>query len=322
MARYAKVWLTHDQQLDLMDARGIEIGDREEAITHLRTIGYYRLSGYWYPFRTRTPEHREGFDTPSSDVNPGCTMQSIAYACNLDRQFRNQLWRAIERVEVAIRVAIAYQIGMKGGLAYLDSSNLAPGCLRATDHDPEITHFDEFCTRLRKAIEGSREDFAQHFREKYDGDMPIWAAIELWDFGTLARFYQIMSGADRLVVAQAFGLMKPATLGSWLQSLNILRNYCAHHSRLNRRKFVNSPAIPASRALPEFAHLRSLNPRDQKRLYPLLCVLSYLMGFAAPDSSWREDMADFIRNIDPEMNVTLGDYGIPDDWDQQELWIV
>jgi abortive infection bacteriophage resistance protein len=46
-----KIWKSYADQLSLLEQRGLYIGDRSKAIDYLDRIGYYRLSGYWYPFR-------------------------------------------------------------------------------------------------------------------------------------------------------------------------------------------------------------------------------------------------------------------------------
>ncbi len=48
---YTKPYLSVAAQLELLAGRGIEIGDWDAAHDCLERIGYYRLSGYWYPFR-------------------------------------------------------------------------------------------------------------------------------------------------------------------------------------------------------------------------------------------------------------------------------
>ena len=46
-----KVWKSYEEQLEILKSRGLQIGDEKKALAYLRTIGYYRLSGYLYPFR-------------------------------------------------------------------------------------------------------------------------------------------------------------------------------------------------------------------------------------------------------------------------------
>ncbi|KAE9627468.1 Abi family protein [Aeromonas veronii] len=53
---YSKPWLSHREQLNQLQQRGMTVTDEEAALDYLERIGYYRLSGYWYPFRERSGE--------------------------------------------------------------------------------------------------------------------------------------------------------------------------------------------------------------------------------------------------------------------------
>ncbi|EJI85482.1 Abi family protein [Alishewanella aestuarii B11] len=53
---YSKPWLSYNEQLALLESRGLLITDRAAALEYLERIGYYRLSGYWYAFRERSGE--------------------------------------------------------------------------------------------------------------------------------------------------------------------------------------------------------------------------------------------------------------------------
>ena len=46
-----KEWITFEDQLELLKRRGLHVDDDAAALGYLRRIGYYRLSGYWYPLR-------------------------------------------------------------------------------------------------------------------------------------------------------------------------------------------------------------------------------------------------------------------------------
>lgn len=48
---YAKPWLSIADQIARLEQRGCGVGDGEAAAEMLREIGYYRLTGYLYPFR-------------------------------------------------------------------------------------------------------------------------------------------------------------------------------------------------------------------------------------------------------------------------------
>lgn len=47
-----KPWLSFSDQLQQLRARGLEVEDPAAALDYLERVGYYRLSGYWYPLRT------------------------------------------------------------------------------------------------------------------------------------------------------------------------------------------------------------------------------------------------------------------------------
>ena len=46
-----KAYKTYARQVEILAGRGMDMGDRESAAATLRRVNYYRLSGYWYPFR-------------------------------------------------------------------------------------------------------------------------------------------------------------------------------------------------------------------------------------------------------------------------------
>ncbi len=48
--KYAKPSLTFEQQADLLLTRRMQ-GDRATMMSRLEVVNYYRLSGYWHPFR-------------------------------------------------------------------------------------------------------------------------------------------------------------------------------------------------------------------------------------------------------------------------------
>ena len=51
MMPFSKPFLAVPEQLILLKSRGLTITDDIRATAALERIGYYRLSGYWYPLR-------------------------------------------------------------------------------------------------------------------------------------------------------------------------------------------------------------------------------------------------------------------------------
>ena len=94
--KYDKPPLSFDEQADRLIQRGMT-GDRELMKTQLAAVNYYRLSGYWYPFRN-----------PDDTFKPGTTFEMVWQRYAFDRRLRLLVMDAIERLEVAIRSQLAY----------------------------------------------------------------------------------------------------------------------------------------------------------------------------------------------------------------------
>ena len=94
--KYSKHALTFDEQADLLIARGL-LCDRDELLGRLRSVSYYRLSGYWYPFRRS-----------DDSFTDGTTLETVWRRYTFDRRFRLVVLDAIERIEVCVRTELVY----------------------------------------------------------------------------------------------------------------------------------------------------------------------------------------------------------------------
>ncbi|MET0265602.1 MAG: hypothetical protein ABW202_08310 [Duganella sp.] len=46
-----KPWRSFTEQLQQLQDRGLQVDNQVAALDYLERLGYYRLSGYWYPLR-------------------------------------------------------------------------------------------------------------------------------------------------------------------------------------------------------------------------------------------------------------------------------
>jgi abortive infection bacteriophage resistance protein len=165
MVKYQKPYKSFDEQLSLIEGRGLGIIDRDYAMSGLVRLGYYRLSAYWYPFRTREENHREGIDIPGHMLHPGYTLDDVIRICDFDSVLRNLVLAAIGHIEVAVRVAIAYETGKHDPFAYLDRNYWGERANAPSPADENRTQYEVFCDRHRELVTRSKEAFAKHFRE-------------------------------------------------------------------------------------------------------------------------------------------------------------
>ncbi|MFZ2175214.1 MAG: Abi family protein [Rhodococcus sp. (in: high G+C Gram-positive bacteria)] len=73
---YGKPFKTIPQQRQLLESRGMAIADPLDAERWLDTVGYYRLSGYWYPFRVRSRSNT-GPPVIEDRFQPGTSFQQV-----------------------------------------------------------------------------------------------------------------------------------------------------------------------------------------------------------------------------------------------------
>ena len=212
--KYTKPPKTFDQQADLLLSRGM-VADRDLLVARLREVNYYRLSAYWYPFRSQSGDQ----------LLPDTRFDIVWDRYVFDRQLRVLTMDAIERVEVSIRTRLVNAFVLQhGAFGHVDRSNLPN--LSVDDHR-------RFMLKIRNEESRSKEPFVEHFHKKYtsETDLPLWIASELMDFGTMFTLYRGVEAPIKQEVAKVFGI-SDRVLDSWLTSLNTIRNMCAHHARL------------------------------------------------------------------------------------------
>jgi len=89
----------------------------------------------------------------------------------------------------------------------------------------------------------SVEPVIQHHLQKYEGVFPIWVVVEFLSFNSISRLFTSLSGDDKKRISDhAFGVNE-FYLESWIHSLCVLRNVCAHYGHLHQRKFSIKPRL-------------------------------------------------------------------------------
>lgn len=211
MVEYAKPWLPVDEQIDRLEAHGIHIEDHNRATKVLQSVGYYRLTGYLYPFR-RSEQYTdtEGYSRVRvlSEHQPGTTLKHAEQIIDFDRQLRMLVMEGIERIEVAVRMRVGYVLGRRSAFAHED-----PACFTEafTAENTDVrapapsTHV-QWLQRVSARKAGSDEQFVGHFQEKYDNRMPVWALTELLELGQLSVLYRGLQQQDAEEIALAYAV--------------------------------------------------------------------------------------------------------------------
>lgn len=298
--RYTKPWLSYEQQADRLISRGL-LCDRQELVERLIDVGYYRLSGYLYIFKSDPTGGDESFVS-------GTSLAKVWDLYTFDRQLRLVTLDAIERVEVYMRTQLAYLLAEASGpFGYLNRPTLPN-----MDNDT----YDKFISRCTEAYDRSHTLFINHFKHKYGdthGLPPYWILVNIMDFGMMLSLFRGSPDDVKKSIASELGI-PPVVLESWLLTLNTVRNVCAHHDRLWNRRLGNRIKIPRRRRYPEWH-----DPYEVPNCNAcgLLTVLSYLLERIAPGTSWHAKVGALLSAREED---DLRRMGFDEGWEACPLW--
>lgn len=283
---YAKPALAPAALLAHLQNRGLDLPDPVAALDALEHIGYYRLLIYMRPLQ----------QPPRKRFVPGTTFQRVLDVYNFDRELRLLCLDAVERIEVALRVAIVSAVAVPH----------TPHFFLDPQHFERLDAFVEFFQTASRA----RYLGIQHYRDTYGSPdlAPIWTIMEAITFGSLSRLYSGLRRHHRKAIALRFGFDE-TILVSWFRSMNTLRNMCAHHNRLwNFHMVVDQPKA-AKRFRGEMART--------DRFYARAIVLVALLDAVASGSGWKQRL---IALIDRYPGVPTSAMGFPADWRSRGIW--
>lgn len=294
MNNYSKPFLSLDDQIEKLTMNGLQIADKSRARKALMEIGYYRLSGYWFPYR-QWDEPREiklkngkKLENRKSDFVANADFDHVLAIYKFDDALRRIIFEAITLVEVSLRSRIGHSLGRNDPFAHRDPRAVDSGFSKFKRSASEaLLHSDwldsghaAWTTDLNKEERRSRELFAEHLRDKYGPPLPIWAATETMTFGVLASLFSGLKRSDQSRIAASYGIIDEnrlgdgSTMSGWLSHLRYVRNTCAHHARLWNRNMDDQIGPPSS-GMPELAHLNKDVPRS--RIYATIAILAYLL---------------------------------------------
>jgi len=295
---FTKESLTLEQQLDLLIQRGIQCQDRQQALHYLRHLNYYRLSGYWFPFESNHAAHR---------FVSGTQFEDIINLYVFDRELRLLVMDVIERIEISSRTGLAYWLSRKHG----PHAHLSPDIFKEQERDWHRQQLDKLKEDMRRR---KHEVFVHHYSNKYDEPLPpLWVTVEIMSLGQLSMWYgKLRYRADRNAIAHRYD-MDEGNFGSFLHHLTIVRNLCAHHSRLWNHEFTFKLKLPKHRPK---ELVKSLNPDNNRRIYNTLTTCAWLIDHISLNHHWKQKLKGLLKRH--EINTDF--MGFPQDFTEKPIW--
>lgn len=314
MDEHVKDPTTIDEQIHILSERGMNV-DIDLARQWLRSVSYYRLSGYWYPYREQlqsTPRRPARADAFVS----GATFSEVADLYEFDRKLRTLVHDGIERIEIALRTRVGEWIVTHGPLAHQEKNLFRP------DFDHK-TWLKTARRRIQRA-EGNNAAI-RHYADKYEG-YPFWVLAETLDFADISKLYAGLPANAQHEISRSFGfIVEPMALkgkhrknyytrdplARWCEQLTVVRNVCAHHGRLFNRNF-----LPVSTVAFRTIDRLSLLPEGQSdKVFGALLVMGFMLHNISPGTSWATKLSNLVHDDYERLTLrSVTEMGFPPDW--------
>lgn len=295
---YTKSPLSITDQVALLKTRGLHFDDEVVATKFLSEVSYFRFVQYLRPMEADKRLHT---------FKPNSKFEDAVALYNFDTQLRCLMFEAIQGIEIALRTKVNHEFSMHHGAFWFYDTNLA---------DDEHK-FIENMNAVDRELQRSKEDFIREHRQKYDRPVfpPSWKTLELASFGTLSKlYYNSKDIKTKKKIARQFNLPQHEVLESWMRSLTVLRNCCAHHSRIWNRRLSNAPQMRSSMR-GAWVNTKGV---DGNKLYAITCCIAYWLDSMGKGVSFKSKLKGLLIEF-PTVDVAA--MGFPIDWRSQPLWI-
>ncbi len=300
-----KPWTSLDEQVSILVQRGLT--DAPDYRDLIERTGYYRLSGFAYPFRSRTSTAADPLER-SENFLPGSSMHNVTQLYQFDENLRCAVWLAARKLEIALRIRVGHELGRVDPLMHEHLEELWPS--------GKMAHrAAEFTKKLKTTLNRSKEDFIIHHRRNYAGHMPVWVLTEALNFGGLVTLFSLAPFEQRSTIADQFEC-RADEFESWLRTMNLLQNISAHHARLWNKVITVKPITKYKENTGQFSTCL-WNPGKP---FAALTVLAYLLAqirAASQHCALQGVLREFPAHI-PSISPVM--MGMPDNWETAPVW--
>lgn len=289
-----KNFKTIEEQLEILRSRGLTINDESQARIFLLYNNYYRISGYSLTLR-------------KNDVfSKSATFQNIVDIYNFDHEFRHIILQYLEVIEVQMKSIYAYEFTkIHGSTGYLDSTFFS----NMIKHKEILDKANQ-----QKKQRLPHEAYLKHFINELQQDIPLWAYVDLLTISDISFLYSISEQTVKNAVARKFGLTMSkgaSILESYMHSMTIIRNLCAHGSRIYNRLFEQKPSL--NKKEKTLLIKDSAGNIDNAHFYGFLLIMKRIL----PADKFHEMKNSIVALTHKYPFVRMDYYGFRNDWQQK-----
>lgn len=209
----SKTFKTLDEQIQLLNEKGLKITDYEYTRNVLLRENYFFLSGY-----------RHLFTTENKKFIKGTSFEELYAMFYFDRQIRNIIFKNILIFENNIKSVLSYIVSKNHGFKeqnYLNPNNFVKDSYRKRQVNDIIRKM-----KRQISVNGKQHSATSHYLNNY-GFIPLWVVVKVLSFGICGELYTILQPKDQEEIANIFNISVD-DLVDYLPILANYRNLCAH----------------------------------------------------------------------------------------------
>ena len=214
-----KIFKTLDEQLEILQCRGLIVNDVDKARQILLRENYFFISGYRHLFMRSAKDN---------EFIKGTTFDELYATFVFDRRIRNIMFKYILIIENNMKSIISYQLSRKYGIKekdYLNPKNFTQDGIKARQVNDVLNKM-----KRQIRVNGKQHAATLHYLSNY-GYIPMWILVKVLSFGIISELFNILKVEDSYNIAEHYDL-QPETLSIYLSLLSNYRNVCAHEDIL------------------------------------------------------------------------------------------
>lgn len=300
-----KIFKTLDEQIQILQFKGLEVEDVEKAKQILFRENYFFVSGYRRLFMRST---KDGM------FIKGTTFDELYATFLFDRRIRNIMFKYILVIENNMKSIISYQLSKKYGFKekeYLNPKNFTQDGIKSRQVADVLNKM-----KRQIRVNGKQHTATLHYISNY-GYVPMWVLVKVLSFGIISELYNILKVEDSYNIAEYYNL-QPETLSIYLNLLSNYRNVCAHEDMLYDHRTQRS--IPDSK----YHYMLDIEMTDDEYNYGKndLFALVIIMKQMLQDDEFHDFIYEIGYEIDildgkvdtVPLNLILNKIGFPNNW--------
>lgn len=314
----SKPFKTFNEQIDILEKRGLIVDNREEAVNILARVNYYNIiNGYKSIFLERD---LKGKIIQPERFKENINFKQIYNLYKFDNNIKSILFKYLLQFERELKTLCAYHYSeeFQTDYAYLQMSNYSND-----ENDMEVVlknlaflsnHINEK-VKINGAI--------KHHKNKH-GNVPLWVLINSLTFGNVIYFYKSLSESLKDNIARVFGerfkndyssneKLDVVVLIEILRISNYYRNIIAHNESIFLFQLRKRTKIALFKKFWDYKY-------KGKNLFDLLMAIRLVLPIEEYKALYKE-MDNTINEYKDKFTVVdiseiLQLVGFPEEWEK------